>query len=144
MLPGVGSGFSSLFSQHRPSNVLIHLVVIAWLYVAVMMSVAEATASNGTVLGAVFTFLLYGLIPVALLVYLMLSPARRRAAKLREAQAQAAAREAASALVSPAAQTSEPTAEAGGAFADAGASRLDPDASGQAPADAVPPVREKP
>ncbi|VTY40017.1 Uncharacterised protein [Xylophilus ampelinus] len=75
----------------------IHLVVIAWLYVAVMMAVAEATATNGTVLGAVFTFLLYGLLPVALVVYLLATPARRRAAKEREARAQAAARAAAQA-----------------------------------------------
>ena len=38
----------------------MHLVVIAWLYVALMMAVAEATNTTGTVLGAVFTFLLYG------------------------------------------------------------------------------------
>jgi len=75
--------------------VFIHLVVIAWLYVAVMMAVAEATHTNGTVLGAIFTFLLYGVLPVALMVYLLATPARRRALKAREAAAQAAAREAA-------------------------------------------------
>ena len=63
----------------------MHLVVIAWLYVALMMAVAEATNTTGTVLGAVFTFLLYGLAPVALVVYLMGTPARRRAIKAREA-----------------------------------------------------------
>ncbi|MEY2862116.1 MAG: hypothetical protein RL392_2574, partial [Pseudomonadota bacterium] len=30
----------------------MYIVPIAWLYVAVMMSVAEATNTNGTVLGA--------------------------------------------------------------------------------------------
>ena len=61
------------------------LVVIAWLYVAVMMAVAEATNSNGTVLGALVTLVLYGLLPVALLVYLMRTPARRKASRAREA-----------------------------------------------------------
>ena len=97
----------------------MHLVVIAWLYVALMMAVAEATNTNGTVLGAVFTFLLYGLGPVALVLYLMATPARRRAIKAREA----AEREAA--------------IRAGAATSGA------PDAGGETAADAVAPVREK-
>ncbi|NKE65011.1 hypothetical protein RAMLITH_04195 [Ramlibacter sp. RBP-2] len=63
----------------------MYLVVIAWLYVALMMAVAEATHSAGTVLGAFFTFVLYGAVPVALVIYLGGRPARRRAAKAREA-----------------------------------------------------------
>ncbi len=65
------------------------LIVIAWLYVVVMMSVAEATNSTGTVLGAMITFFLYGLGPVALLVYLLSTPARRNRQKEREAVEQA-------------------------------------------------------
>jgi apolipoprotein N-acyltransferase len=65
----------------------MYLVVIAWIYVVLMMSVAEATNSNGTVLGALFTFVLYGLGPVALVVYLMGAPARSKALKKRAAQA---------------------------------------------------------
>ena len=68
----------------------MYLVVIAWLYVAVMMSAAEATHPAGTVLGAVFTFVLYGAGPVALLVYLMGRPARRAARARREAAASGA------------------------------------------------------
>ena len=67
----------------------MYLVVTAWLYVAVMMAVAEATHPQGTVVGAVFTFLLYGAAPVALLVYLMGRPARRAARLRREAEASA-------------------------------------------------------
>ena len=63
----------------------MYIVPIAWLYVALMMAVAEATHSNGTVLGAIITFLLYGLGPVALVMYLMGSPSRRRAIKAKEA-----------------------------------------------------------
>lgn len=63
----------------------MYIVPIAWLYVALMMAVAEATNSTGTVLGAVITFVLYGLGPVALVVYVMRAPARRRAIKAREA-----------------------------------------------------------
>jgi hypothetical protein len=64
----------------------MYLIVIAWIYVVLMMSVAEATNSNGTVLGALVTFVLYGLGPVALVVYLMGAPARSKALKKRAAQ----------------------------------------------------------
>lgn len=62
----------------------MYLVVIAWVYVVLLMSVAEATNSNGTLLGALVTFLLYGLLPVALVVYLMGTPARKKAIRQRE------------------------------------------------------------
>lgn len=95
----------------------MYIVIIAWLYVTLMMAVAEATNSNGTVLGAIFTFLLYGVLPLALVVYLLNTPARRRVLKEREASAQEEARRA--------------------------AASVEPDGSGEASADAVAPVREK-
>ena len=69
----------------------MYIVPIGWLYVALMMAVAEATNTNGTVMGGIFTFLLYGLGPVSLVVYLMGAPARRKAIKRREAAEQALA-----------------------------------------------------
>ena len=63
----------------------MYLIVIAWMYVVLMMSVAEATHPTGTLLGAFITLLLYGVGPVALVVYLMRAPARRKAIKAREA-----------------------------------------------------------
>jgi hypothetical protein len=63
----------------------MYLVVIAWLYVVMMMSVAEATGSNGSLLGAIVTFFLYGLLPLSLVVYLMLTPQRRKGIREREA-----------------------------------------------------------
>ena len=49
----------------------MHLVAIAWLYVVLMMAVAEGTSRSGSGLGAVFTFLLYGVLPLAMVVYLL-------------------------------------------------------------------------
>lgn len=72
----------------------MYLIVIAWIYVVLMMSVAEAANTTGTVLGALITFVLYGLLPVALVVYLMGSPARRKALKARQAQEQEEAKQA--------------------------------------------------
>ena len=56
----------------------MYLVAIAWLYVAVMMAIAEATHSQGTVLGAIITLLLYGVLPLSLVMYVMGTPLRRR------------------------------------------------------------------
>jgi hypothetical protein len=64
----------------------MYIVPIAWIYVALMMAVAEGSNSNGSVLGAIITFLLYGVAPVALVLYLMGTPARKRAIKARDAQ----------------------------------------------------------
>ena len=64
----------------------MYLVVIAWMYVVLMMAVAEAASPNGTVLGAIVTFVLYGLVPLSIVVYLMGTPQRRRAIKAAEAQ----------------------------------------------------------
>jgi hypothetical protein len=49
----------------------MYLVIIGWIYVVLMMAVAEATSPSGTVVGAVFTFVLYGVAPVSLLLYLL-------------------------------------------------------------------------
>ena len=95
----------------------MYLVVIAWLYVALMMAVAEATSPIGTVLGAVITFVLYGVAPVSLLMYLLGTPARKAAIRARE------------------------TAERAGR---ATAASDTPDGGGEAAAGAVAPVRKEP
>jgi cell division protein FtsN len=51
-----------------------------------MMAVAEATSSNGTLLGALMTFVLYGVLPTGLVLYFMGSPGRKRAIREREKQ----------------------------------------------------------
>lgn len=62
----------------------MYLVAIGWLYVALMMAVAEANHPSGTVLGGIVTFLFYGLLPTALLMYVMGTPLRRKANRERE------------------------------------------------------------
>jgi uncharacterized membrane protein len=68
----------------------MHLVAIAWIYVVLMMAVAEALSSQGTVLGAVITFVLYGVLPLSVVLYIMGTPARRRARRAAEAAASGA------------------------------------------------------
>jgi hypothetical protein len=65
----------------------MYLVLIAWLYVALMMAVAEATSPVGSVIGAFFTFILYGLLPMAIVGYVMGAPSRRKARQTAERNA---------------------------------------------------------
>lgn len=68
----------------------MYLIAIAWMYVVLMMAVAEATAPQGTVIGALFTFVLYGLLPLAILMYILGTPGRRRALRAAEGSKEAA------------------------------------------------------
>ncbi len=87
---------------------MLYIVPIAWLYVVVLMAVAEATSAQGTWLGAVITFVLYGLLPLGIVMYVLLSPARRKAARRKQ-------------------QADERAADASASSGDA------PDGGGQAP-----------
>src|SRR5687768_3617088 len=71
--------------------IVLYLVAIGWIYVVLMMAVAEALAPTGSLLGALITFLFYGVLPLALVLYLLGTPARRRAMRAREAKAASAA-----------------------------------------------------
>lgn len=91
----------------------MYLVAIAWMYVVVMMSVVEATSPNGTVIGAFFTFVLYGALPLSIVLYIMRTPGRKRARLAAEA------------------------ADASATSADGNASAAEPDRGDHAPGDAV-------
>lgn len=106
----------------------MYLIVIAWLYVTVTMSIAEASSSQGTVLGAIVTFFMYGFIPMGILIYIFGTPERKRRLKAQRESEQRAWE---------AAQDETSNADA---------SSL-PDTSGHAPGGAqnssIAPVREK-
>jgi hypothetical protein len=79
----------------------MYLVAIGWLYVVVMMAVAEALSTQGSVLGAVITFVFYGLLPVVLVIYIGGTPHRRRARRAAEAAAASAASATSAAAAAP-------------------------------------------
>ena len=58
----------------------MYLIPIAWLYVALLAAVSEET-----LLGGVLTLVFYGLAPLALFMWLLGTPARRRRRQEREA-----------------------------------------------------------
>lgn len=94
----------------------MYIIPLAWLYVVVMMTAAEAISPQGSLLGALITFVFYGALPIALMLYFMRAPARRRAVRAREA-----------------AQAAQSNA----------AKSLEPDAGAVAPRDPVTTVREE-
>jgi hypothetical protein len=57
----------------------MHIVAVGWTFVVVLMALAEGTSAQGTWLGAFFTLLLYGVLPLSIVLYLMGTPLRRRA-----------------------------------------------------------------
>lgn len=81
--------FTPYFHLYAGSKEM-YLIAIAWLYVAVMMAVVEATSSQGSLLGAFFTLLLYGLLPLSIVLYVVGTPARKRALRRRQHEEEAA------------------------------------------------------
>lgn len=98
----------------------MYLIAIAWMYVVLMMVLAEALSTQGTVLGAVITFVLYGLLPLGLVMYILGTPGRRRIRQAAENAGQPLS----------AGPTAEPPS-------------MPPDRSGHAASDAVAAKREE-
>lgn len=65
----------------------MHLVALGWIYVVLLMAVVEALSPQGSVLGAIVTFFLYGVLPLSIVLYVMATPARRRARQRAAASA---------------------------------------------------------
>lgn len=59
----------------------MYIIAIAWIYVVFMMSITEVSIVAG-----VMTFLLYGLLPVGIIVYVMGSGRRKRKRRAQERQ----------------------------------------------------------
>ena len=64
----------------------MYIVAIAWAFVVLLMVLAEATSTQGSLLGALFTLLFYGALPLSVVLYVMGTPARRRGRLARDAQ----------------------------------------------------------
>ena len=59
----------------------MYIIAIAWIYVVFMMSIMEASVIAGIV-----TFLLYGVLPVTIIVYVMGTGKRKRKRRAQELQ----------------------------------------------------------
>ena len=63
------------------------LVAIGWMFVVLLMAVAEAAAPSGSLLGAALICVFGGVLPLALMRYLVGASARRRAARIARVSA---------------------------------------------------------
>ncbi len=59
----------------------MYIIAIAWIYVVFMMSITETSAVAG-----IMTFLLYGMLPVSIIVYVMGTGRRKRKRHAQEMQ----------------------------------------------------------
>ena len=64
----------SLFTGQQRDGGFLHIVFIAWLWVVLMLAITERS-----IVGAVLTFVFYGLLPSVLLWWISAAAARRRA-----------------------------------------------------------------
>ncbi|MEY2689065.1 MAG: hypothetical protein RL375_3263 [Pseudomonadota bacterium] len=114
----------------------MYLVAVGWLYVALMMALAELVHPTGGALGALVTFVLYGVAPLGLLMYLMATPLRRKA-RLQAERAAALARAGSTSpeVAGPADVARPPPCQA--TTSPASASGPEPDAGRHAPGTAV-------
>lgn len=55
---------------------MLLIIAIAWIYVVLMMSITEHS-----VIAGIMTFLLYCVLPLAIILYLLATPQRRRRRK---------------------------------------------------------------
>jgi hypothetical protein len=67
-------------SYFRIESKTMYIVAIAWLYVVVLMAFTESSITAG-----VLTFLFFGLVPCALLLWLFGGPSRLRAKRMKQA-----------------------------------------------------------
>jgi hypothetical protein len=86
----------------------MHIVAIAWIYVVFMMAITEATPVAG-----VMTFLLYGVFPLTIVLYLMGTPKRKRNRQRTENSNRLAAQQKAAAATAetPASQEKQESAK---------------------------------
>lgn len=59
----------------------MYIIAIAWIYVVFMMSITETS-----VIAGIMTFLLYGVLPVSIIVYVMGTGQRKRKRRAQEMQ----------------------------------------------------------
>jgi membrane protein implicated in regulation of membrane protease activity len=57
---------------------MLLIVAIGWLFVVGLFALVHALSPQGTLLGALGSLVFVGLLPLAVVLYLMSAPARRR------------------------------------------------------------------
>ena len=109
------------------------LIAVGWIYIVVLMAAAEAFSPSGSVLGAVVTFVLYGVLPLGVVLYIGSTGLRRRARARADATTVTGSRSDASPVEPAVAKAPRDSARGG-----------DPGGGGHAAGAPLPPEREEP
>jgi hypothetical protein len=62
---------------------MLYLVALAWMYVVLLVALVEVFSPQGTVTGALFTVLGWGVIPLSVVLYILATPSRRKALRAK-------------------------------------------------------------
>ena len=68
---------------------MLYVVALAWMYVVLMVALVELLSPQGTAVGALFTVLGWGVIPLSVVLYILATPARRASRRADESRASA-------------------------------------------------------
>ncbi len=115
---------------------MLTIVALAWMYVVLMVALVEAFSPQGTILGALFTVVGWGVIPLSVVLYILATPSRRAARRARESRA--------SAGPLPSVGPRLPSGESSHSEQGAVSSVANPDGSSHAAGDPVAPERKEP
>jgi uncharacterized membrane protein YccF (DUF307 family) len=63
---------------------MLYLVALAWMYVVLMVALAEVFSPQGSVVGALFTVIGWGVLPLSVVLYILATPSRRAARRAKE------------------------------------------------------------
>jgi predicted membrane channel-forming protein YqfA (hemolysin III family) len=75
------------YASKAYARAMLYLVALGWMYVVLMVAVAEAVSPQGSLLGAFFTVVGWGVIPLAVVLYILATPSRRAAQASTDAAA---------------------------------------------------------
>jgi hypothetical protein len=84
-LPSLAIAYRTANDDPFRRRTIVHIVAAGWIFVVLTMVLAEAFGPGGSLLGALVTLLLYGALPLAIVLYI--GGARARARRRRAAQA---------------------------------------------------------
>lgn len=68
---------------------MLYLVALAWMYVVLLVALVELFSTQGSAVGALFTVLGWGVIPLSVVLYILATPSRRAARRAEDSRASA-------------------------------------------------------
>ena len=116
---------------------MLYVVALAWMSVVLMVALVEVFSPQGTAIGALFTVLGWGVVPLSVVLYILATPSRRAARRAEELRASAGPLPS----IGPRAPSGESSRSEQGVVTSSAAN---PDSGGHSAGDAVAPEGKEP